>query len=108
MSQLDLALGGEVSARHVSFLETGRPRPSREMIVRLSSTLDLPLRGQNAMFRAAGRGEGVPRPAARPPLTAGGGAGHRPDDGPARALSPGGVRPEVRHRPAERGRVAAA
>ena len=62
MSQLDLALAAEVSGRHVSFLETGRSRPSREMILRLGSTLDVPLREQNAMLRAAGLDEAFPDP----------------------------------------------
>jgi transcriptional regulator with XRE-family HTH domain len=52
MSQLDLALAADVSARHVSFLETGRAQPSREMILRLAATLDVPLRDQNAMLEA--------------------------------------------------------
>jgi transcriptional regulator with XRE-family HTH domain len=53
LSQLDLALAADVSARHVGFLELGRARPSREMVLRLSATLDLPLRDQNAMLEAA-------------------------------------------------------
>jgi transcriptional regulator with XRE-family HTH domain len=57
LSQLDLALAAEVSARHLSFLETGRARPSREMILGLASTLDLPLREQNALLVAAGFSE---------------------------------------------------
>ena len=54
MSQLDLALAADVSARHVSFLETGRAQPSEEMLLRLAANLDVPLREQNAMLRAAG------------------------------------------------------
>jgi transcriptional regulator with XRE-family HTH domain len=54
MSQLDLALAADVSPRHVSFLETGRAQPSREMVLRLGSTLTVPLRDQNEMLRAAG------------------------------------------------------
>jgi transcriptional regulator with XRE-family HTH domain len=54
LSQLDLALAADVSARHVSFLETGRAQPSREMILRLGASLVLPLRDQNVMLRAAG------------------------------------------------------
>jgi transcriptional regulator with XRE-family HTH domain len=53
MSQLDLALAADVSARHVSFLESGRARPSEGMLLRLMATLGLPLRDQNAMLRAA-------------------------------------------------------
>lgn len=54
LSQLDLALAADVSARHVSFLETGRSVPSPEMVVVLGQTLGVPLRHINAMLRAAG------------------------------------------------------
>ncbi len=54
LSQLDLALAADVSSRHVSFLETGRSRPSAEMVLRLGATLGVPLRHVNAMLRAAG------------------------------------------------------
>ncbi len=54
LSQLDLALGAEVSARHISFLETGRSSPSPDMVLLLAATMDLPLRERNAMMRAAG------------------------------------------------------
>lgn len=53
-SQLDLALAGDVSQRHVSFLESGRARPSREMVVQLAAALDVPLRHQNELLMAAG------------------------------------------------------
>ncbi|MCZ6598950.1 MAG: helix-turn-helix transcriptional regulator [Planctomycetota bacterium] len=53
-SQLDLALAAEVSSRHVSFLETGRSRPSRKMVLRLAEALELPLRERNALLVAAG------------------------------------------------------
>ncbi|MEM6927059.1 MAG: helix-turn-helix transcriptional regulator, partial [Myxococcota bacterium] len=54
LSQLDLALAADVSARHVSFLETGRSSPSESMVLRLASTLGVPLRHVNAMLEAAG------------------------------------------------------
>jgi transcriptional regulator with XRE-family HTH domain len=54
MSQLDLALESGVSQRHVSFLESGRAKPSRAMILTLSETLDVPLRERNAWLLAAG------------------------------------------------------
>jgi len=54
MSQLDLASAADVSARHISFIETGRSKPSREMVLRLAATLDVPLRDQNALLHAAG------------------------------------------------------
>ena len=54
LSQLDLALSAGVSARHVCFIETGRSQPSRDMVVRLAETLDVPLRDRNALLLAAG------------------------------------------------------
>jgi len=53
-SQLDLALDAEVSQRHVSFVESGRASPSREMLLRLAEQLDVPLRERNALLLAAG------------------------------------------------------
>ena len=54
MSQLDLSLAAEVSARHISFLETGRSNPSVEMVLLLAETLDVPMRDTNELLRAAG------------------------------------------------------
>ncbi|WLR96845.1 helix-turn-helix domain-containing protein [Shinella sumterensis] len=54
MSQLELASEAGISARHLSFLETGRSRPSEGMILRLSAVLDIPARDQGALFSAAG------------------------------------------------------
>jgi transcriptional regulator with XRE-family HTH domain len=54
MSQLDLALEAGVSARHLSFLETGRSKPSREMVLHLAEELDVPLRERNRLLLAAG------------------------------------------------------
>jgi transcriptional regulator with XRE-family HTH domain len=54
LSQLDLAEEAEISTRHLSYVETGRANPSREMVLRLISTLDLPLRERNVMLTAAG------------------------------------------------------
>lgn len=54
LSQLDLALQADVSARHLSFLETGRSHPSREMVLRLAIALDLPLRERNELLLGAG------------------------------------------------------
>lgn len=53
-SQLDVALGAEISAKHLSFLETDRARPSRPMVERLCVELDIPLRSRNTLFLAAG------------------------------------------------------
>jgi transcriptional regulator with XRE-family HTH domain len=60
LSQLDLANNAEISARHLSFLETGRSNPSREMIVRLSQELQIPLRQRNTLLNAGGYAEMYP------------------------------------------------
>lgn len=54
MSQLDLACEAEVSTRHLSFVETGRAQPSRDMVLRLAERLEVPLRERNAILVAAG------------------------------------------------------
>jgi len=54
MSQLELGLVAEVSARHIAFLETGRSRPSRAMVLRLSEALDVPRAARNPLLTAAG------------------------------------------------------
>lgn len=54
LAQLDLAVQSNVSARHLSFLETGRANPSREMVLRLGEQLDVPLRERNTWLAAAG------------------------------------------------------
>jgi transcriptional regulator with XRE-family HTH domain len=53
-SQLDLALDAQVSQRHLSFIESGRSRPSREMVLTITEALDLPLRARNDLLAAAG------------------------------------------------------
>ena len=53
-SQLDLALASNVSQRHISFLESGRAQPSRDMVLKLASVLDIPLRQQNQMLTTVG------------------------------------------------------
>jgi transcriptional regulator with XRE-family HTH domain len=53
-SQLDLAVVSQVSQRHISFLESGRAKPSREMVLQLADVLEIPLRQQNLMLTAAG------------------------------------------------------
>lgn len=54
LSQMDLALEAEISTRHLSFLETGRATPSRDMVLRLAECLEVPLRERNALLLAAG------------------------------------------------------
>src|SRR4051794_41592131 len=54
LSQLNLAVEADVSARHLSFVETGRSRPSRELVLHLAEHLDVPLRERNSLLLAAG------------------------------------------------------
>ena len=54
LSQLDLSVDAEVSARHLSFVETGLAMPSREMVLRLADRLAVPLRERNRLLTAAG------------------------------------------------------
>jgi transcriptional regulator with XRE-family HTH domain len=54
LSQLDVSARAAISTRHLSFLETGRARPSREMVLHLAEELDVPLRERNALLVAAG------------------------------------------------------
>lgn len=54
LSQLDLASDAEISTRHLSFIETGRSTPSREMVLRLAERLEVPLRARNSLLTAAG------------------------------------------------------
>jgi transcriptional regulator with XRE-family HTH domain len=53
-SQLRLSTEADISQRHISFLESGRSQPSRELIIKLGMTLDIPLRQRNVMLLAAG------------------------------------------------------
>ncbi len=54
LSQMELALDAEISTRHLSFVETGRAAPSREMVLHLAESLDIPLRDRNLLLVAAG------------------------------------------------------
>ncbi len=54
MSQLDVALEAEISSRHLSFVETGRSQPSRDMVLLLARVLEVPLRSRNELLTAAG------------------------------------------------------
>lgn len=60
LTQLGLSLQADVSARHLSFIETGRSRPTSEMILRLSEELDVPLRDRNALLLAGGYAPAFP------------------------------------------------
>ena len=95
LSQLDLALEAGVSARHVSFLETGRSRPSREMVLHLSEQLDVPLRDRNQMLLAAGFAPAYAERALDAPEHGAGARGARPDPQGPRAVPGGGGRPLV-------------
>lgn len=54
LSQLALALDADISLRHLSYVETGRARPSRELLIRLAGVLDIPLRERNALLVSGG------------------------------------------------------
>ena len=60
LTQLELALRAEVSARHLSFVETGRSRPTSEMILRLAQQLDVPLRERNVLLLSGGYAPAFP------------------------------------------------
>lgn len=60
LSQLDLAIQAEVSTRHLSFVETGRSKPTPEMILRLGEHLDVPLRERNSLLLAGGYAPAYP------------------------------------------------
>src|SRR5258708_25935249 len=90
VSQLDLALDAEISARHLSFVETGRSQPSREMVLRLAERLEVPLRARNQLLVSARSAPGFPeRPLGDPALQAARKAidlvlaGHEPYPAPA-------------------------
>jgi transcriptional regulator with XRE-family HTH domain len=61
LSQLDLSIQAEISTRHLSFVETGRSRPTPQMIVKLTEQLDVPLRERNTLLLAAGYAPAYPQ-----------------------------------------------
>lgn len=68
ISQLELAGRADSSSRHISFVETGRSRPSEEMVLRLAEHLEVPVRDRNALLVAAGYAPGTRTPRwTRPP-----------------------------------------
>src|SRR5260370_5616866 len=67
LSQLDLAGDAEISARHLSFVETGRAAPSRDMVRKLAERLAVPLRERNVLLVAAGLAPAFPPPSPPPP-----------------------------------------
>jgi len=70
VSQLELAMNADISQRHVSFIESGRARPSREMVLKLAETMAVPLRARNEILLAAGYAPFYPeRPLNAPELT---------------------------------------
>lgn len=70
LSQLELALEAGISSRHLSYVETGRSRPSREMVLRLADALEIPLRERNGLLLAAGFAPGYTETAiAAPEMT---------------------------------------
>jgi len=71
MTQLELALDAGVSARHLSFVETGRSKPGREMLLRVAEQLDVPFRERNQLLLAAGHAPAFPERALEDPELAG-------------------------------------
>ncbi|MEP7022688.1 MAG: helix-turn-helix domain-containing protein, partial [Actinomycetota bacterium] len=61
LSQLDLSIQADISTRHLSFVETGRSRPTPQMILRLTEQLDVPLRERNTMLLAGGYAPAYPQ-----------------------------------------------
>src|SRR5215471_3243859 len=61
LSQLDLAVDAEISSRHLSFVETGRAAPSREVVLKLAERLNVPLRERNVLLVAAGFAPAFPQ-----------------------------------------------
>src|SRR5258708_24866529 len=61
LSQFDLAGDAEISARHLSFVETGRAAPSRDMVMKLAERLEAPLRERNVLLAAAGVAPAFPQ-----------------------------------------------
>ena len=97
LSQLDLALTAQVSARHLSFIETGRARPSRQMVIQLAEALDVPLARSQCAAAGGGFRAGLSRDRAR---CAGDGAheiGAAIHPRPPRALWRGGAGPALEH-----------
>ncbi|MGE0501428.1 MAG: helix-turn-helix domain-containing protein [Rhizobiaceae bacterium] len=91
LSQLDLASEADVSQRHLSFIESGRARPSRDMVLHLAEQLDVPLRDRNRLLLAAGfapsfEERSIGHPSLEPAMTAVGKVleGHAPN--PALAI----------------------
>jgi transcriptional regulator with XRE-family HTH domain len=66
LSQLELANQAEISARHLSFVETGRSAPSRELVLHQAERLEVPLRERNLLLLAAGFARCTPRPPGTP------------------------------------------
>src|SRR5918996_3997826 len=60
MTQLELALGAGISARHLSFVETGRSKPGRDMLLRVAEQLEVPFRERNRLLLAAGHAPAFP------------------------------------------------
>src|ERR1700734_3126097 len=90
LSQLDLAIAANVSSRHLSFVETGRSRPTSEMILHLAEHLEVPLRDRNALLLAGGYAPAyAERGLAEPELSAVRQALKRVLAGQRRAATPG-------------------
>ena len=95
LSQLDLAVEAEVSARHLSFVETGRSRPSRELLLHLAEHLDVPLRERNTPAAGGRLRAGLPGDGARRGRDGAGARRPRQDPHRPRAVPGGDRRPAL-------------
>src|ERR1051326_5682801 len=104
LSQLALACDAGISTRHLSFIETGRAQPSRDMVLHLSEQLEVPVRERNVLLVAAGYAPIFPeRPLEDPALTAARAARDRPGPRTAKAVPGLRARPPLAHRRQQRG-----
>ncbi|WP_308209737.1 helix-turn-helix domain-containing protein [Actinomadura madurae] len=97
LSQLDLAIAADVSARHVSLVETGKTNPSAAMVLRLADQLDVPLRERNRLLLAARLRAPLHRASARRRRALGGRRRGRKRAPRARAVPGAGLRPPLEH-----------
>src|SRR5215831_9541180 len=98
MSQLDLALEAGISTRHLSFVETGRALPSRDMLLHLAKQLDVPVRERNVLLVAAGYAPIFPESLFTGSSARGGACRHRPRAGSTEAVPRFRSRPALVHR----------
>ena len=98
LTQLELALDAGISTRHLSFVETGRSKPGREMLLRVARAARAPVPGAEPAAARRGSRPGLPRALARRPRAGAGARGARSDPGGPRALPADRRGPRMEHR----------